>query len=195
MAVSVAGRVLSKELTDDRSPPAARRRDQRAARGAGCQRPRRESLMPDAQGADVHEAPADGRRFGRGRPPLRRGPDRRGRARGGRRPGARRARRARARRLEAQPAVRPGPGLAAGLARPRKTASWSTCSRTAPRACCCGFSGCSIATSGSGYLGAVAREARAIWDQRNRAGPGPGSLGRSRSTRASCRPSATGSPS
>ena len=177
MAVSVAGRVLSKELTDDRPSPLAGRRDPRAARRARGQRPRRESLMTDPSGAVLAEAPVVADDDRRGRPPLRRGPDRRGRARRGRRSGARRARRDRARRSESLTRGSPRSWPRPGFRRPRRTGSWSTCSRTALRASSCGSCGSSIATSGWAYFGVVVRRGPRHLGSAEPADPGPGSLG------------------
>ena len=73
-----------------------------------------------------------------------------------------------ARRPEAVPAVRRDPGLGQGLVGRERPDPDRRLRRAAPRAWSCGSCGSSIATSGSDLLAVVAREARAIWDRRNR---------------------------
>ena len=116
MAVSVAGRVLSKELTDDDHRRLLTSAIARAARGPRGQRARRKSLMTDAKGGRAPRASGRRRRFGRGRAPLRRSPrSTRPSTRGPSTQVLDELDELERDVLEAQPAVRPDPGVATGF--------------------------------------------------------------------------------
>ena len=165
LAVSVAGRVLAKQI-DERSIAAWSRR-----RSASC-RPSRRAQRARAGGPDRMSAANGPRRRGdglrrrdaRGDAHVCRGAARRRREGGPGRGRARRARRDRRRRAPGASPVRRAAGLAGAGRRRRRTASSSRRSRAGPCRSSSGSSGCSTGTAGSGSLG------------RDRAG-GPGDLG------------------
>ncbi len=76
--------------------------------------------------------------------------------------------RGRGRRPQAVPAVRRGAGLGAGAERPRRIASSSRSSTVAPRSLVLRFLRVLNRHGRLGLLAAIRREARSIWDRRNR---------------------------